>query len=584
MSTIRTPAQPGPAPTVAPSPATQTAPSTTQASSTPETAKAPASTEEHAGLKSTGSADRFHTTARPQDGGKLTHIENASVGKTSKKKKKKAVQVDQALNAEVSRAMLGASTLPRPAQLARPGARSETLGYKYGGDKADLGTKYKYDGTVMNGGKLNTPLSAAERKADKLAATHTRLDKALAAEYPGGVEFKPPFKDPKSAEAADAKHALLHSVNAEKGGHQDRIVDLNGTKNAISAEISKAGKATVTLHGPGTAEIPATSTFKTVDEAKKALQKDFGVTVSSTPKAFALDELNKAHAAFSLTSGAERDALKGIVLERHTSLGGSRVAEFKADVDVGPPASYKKSIRVGDDTFKGDANSFVGSGAAGSRLPPSVQTLVHEAGHAVEAEKLNSAMNTRNVATEAYNKHTLGDYKSAADTYYAQTSGVSLQRPALKVNGAIQDVDKKTQALSDAKTDSQVKTAKTALATAIKNRDAALAKLPDSDPTARAAKDMAAAQDTRADLARTMATARAVETTASGPGDTSARLQSFSKYVKDNKILPFTDYAAKEGAQEFYAEAYSLYRTDPQWMKANSPKLFEYFEKNKHVN
>ena len=52
--------------------------------------------------------------------------------------------------------------------------------------------------------------------------------------------------------------------------------------------------------------------------------------------------------------------------------------------------------------------------------------------------------------------------------------------------------------------------------------------------------------------------------------------------MKDNNIKSPTDYGTKASAEHF-AEAYSLYKTDPEYLKANNPKLYEYFEKNQHL-
>jgi hypothetical protein len=61
----------------------------------------------------------------------------------------------------------------------------------------------------------------------------------------------------------------------------------------------------------------------------------------------------------------------------------------------------------------------------------------------------------------------------------------------------------------------------------------------------------------------------------------SAREQKFVDFVNAHNIKPFTQYAKdnwplKPG--EFYAEAYSLWRTDPEYLKKNFKALFDWFE------
>jgi hypothetical protein len=52
----------------------------------------------------------------------------------------------------------------------------------------------------------------------------------------------------------------------------------------------------------------------------------------------------------------------------------------------------------------------------------------------------------------------------------------------------------------------------------------------------------------------------------------------FNQFVKDEGITPFTPYAAKDPAQEFFAEAFFLYSSDPEWLKSSQPKVFAWFE------
>jgi hypothetical protein len=52
----------------------------------------------------------------------------------------------------------------------------------------------------------------------------------------------------------------------------------------------------------------------------------------------------------------------------------------------------------------------------------------------------------------------------------------------------------------------------------------------------------------------------------------------FNKFVKNEGIQPFTSYAVREPETEFFAEAFYLYHTDPEWLKSSHPKVFDWFE------
>lgn len=53
---------------------------------------------------------------------------------------------------------------------------------------------------------------------------------------------------------------------------------------------------------------------------------------------------------------------------------------------------------------------------------------------------------------------------------------------------------------------------------------------------------------------------------------------SFQALVKAKKIKPVTWYAASKPIDEFFPEAFTLYIGDPEWLRANRPDLFRWFE------
>ena len=52
----------------------------------------------------------------------------------------------------------------------------------------------------------------------------------------------------------------------------------------------------------------------------------------------------------------------------------------------------------------------------------------------------------------------------------------------------------------------------------------------------------------------------------------------FNAFVKKKKIKSPTAYAASNKSKEFFPEAFSLFQNDPEWMQANLPDLFQWFE------
>ena len=58
------------------------------------------------------------------------------------------------------------------------------------------------------------------------------------------------------------------------------------------------------------------------------------------------------------------------------------------------------------------------------------------------------------------------------------------------------------------------------------------------------------------------------------------RVQKFVEFVTLKRISPLTQYAKDNWPykpEEFFAEAYSLWRTDPEYLKANAKPLLDWF-------
>lgn len=75
----------------------------------------------------------------------------------------------------------------------------------------------------------------------------------------------------------------------------------------------------------------------------------------------------------------------------------------------------------------------------------------------------------------------------------------------------------------------------------------------------------------------------AYQATLSAPGtNKSKQLSDFETYVNANNIEPPTAYAGT-GMNDFYAESFMLYKTNPDALKAANKPLFDYFDQQKHL-
>ena len=67
----------------------------------------------------------------------------------------------------------------------------------------------------------------------------------------------------------------------------------------------------------------------------------------------------------------------------------------------------------------------------------------------------------------------------------------------------------------------------------------------------------------------------------------SRRLQKFVDFVISNNIRRFTRYSLDQWQlhpEEFYAEAYSLWLVDPEFVKTNYKAIYDFFENGDHRN
>ena len=486
-----------------------------------------------------------------------------------------------------------------------------------GGGTADLSAegKQKYGESFMK--DLPGPITAAPPKgygSDALTdpartkEANKQLDSDLATAFPNGVEFNPAIKPADGPEAAKAKWGLLNAAPAAGGAKSaegDHVVRFGDTTRMMTTRTDAAGKTTATLHAQAAPEIPAGSKFSGANEAervkaaKQAFKDDFGITVkpgvdgNGNAKNFTADELEKVHSGLARLSPEERKALNGTELVRnqyvrqkngntvvndktHSAFYGSSVEKS------GGTWVNKKTMQIADSAFNQDKTAFVGDGTKDGSSFPSARTAAHEAGHGIEFNRRNDAWAARNNALGGFNSASKTLDKGPQAAWDKTNKGLS---PADKGTAKAFDTASKAvdaAALEMAQAKAPELAAKTeAYEKSVKTRDAALKALPPTHPAHTQATALAKGQDTAfKDVASTSA---AQVKASSSDGTESRQLEKFEEFIKDNNVKPTTDYGAGSNA-EFYAESLSLYKTDPQYLKANSPKLYDYFKNNEHLS
>jgi hypothetical protein len=129
---------------------------------------------------------------------------------------------------------------------------------------------------------------------------------------------------------------------------------------------------------------------------------------------------------------------------------------------------------------------------------------------------------------------------------------------------------------------------------AAKARDAAEAAVPAGNPAHAAFAAAIADQNAYQTAVRDILSKRNAQATAAGalaatkdPSSTrSKRLQAFVVLVDKNKLKPITQYAKDNWPgkpEEFYAEAFSLWHTDPTFLGSYSAALKSWFDAGEHL-
>ena len=374
----------------------------------------------------------------------------------------------------------------------------------------------------------------------------------------------------------------------------------------VTVQIDGAGNATVSLIRRGAVSVPAG--FSDVASAKAALIRNFGFSaVKNGSATWSLADLTKVHAALSRLSAAEKTALNGVDLVRESALvdrdGNPLAGEFRYASNLAQGAtsvSRVQTLRLTDLAFAGDRLSF--TGGAGGTAAASYHTILHEAAHAVETKALREAEFAR---LEAYAELNAKRRKVNNIVLVFNPENLSAVKKAEKYsplekksgNSYLRSIDSATAAInkfSNCNDLSRLDTLETSAAGNIAKRDAARNALPAGHPALTDFARVSALQDDRFSAAKERATAfkavkaaeRAERAATGSIKQMSKRLQNFVDFVTRHRIPPLTDYAKRNWPnrpQEFYAEAFALWKNDPAFLELNAKALKEWFDAGNHL-
>jgi hypothetical protein len=255
-------------------------------------------------------------------------------------------------------------------------------------------------------------------------------------------------------------------------------------------------------------------------------------------------EFDSAAIAFNAAKGDDRTAAKKVVDEKKKAL----------DAATKDEAAKKKAVEAGKKT---DAEK--GTAKAATMMPAAV--LASFKTDAETKQKASAkAFQTAKKAADGFSP----DDQTASESYRqaveaVETSIGDLMTAAGNLDTALDPLTDTAQA--NAETRKQERAALTAAAA--------------GNPALTAFAPVETAQD--AALAAVLLFAYGTRRT--------ARVHAFVTFVGSKKIKPLTKYAQENWPhkpEEFYAEVYGLWRTDPTFLKSNYPDLFTWFEGGKY--
>lgn len=417
--------------------------------------------------------------------------------------------------------------------------------------------------------------------------TRTRLETGFGADF-STVRI---HADDRAADAAERLGAqaytdgesIVFGAGRYRPGRHDGMQLL--AHEAAHVLQQRAGATGIQLK-PG--DKPAPADYKTVEDAEKALKAKYGVAgLRNGASSWSVAELNTVYDALAKLPAGDVASLKGVKLAREKTLTADKPASAPPDEEA-PKEKKEESldgkfvtrqeIATGATEFTDEAEIQLADSAFSSAAQTE-ETLLHEAGHAVASKASRDAFRGQLKATAKFNKSV--DEQAVTDS--ALTTAADAMNPvatdanaiANQVNALLkQKAAAKTKADKDA-IDAQLKDLRKEHAELSKK----LSPLKEAHKKAQTADTTATSNRDAAEKAKDTAREAADKTKASSGEH--LPVQRFVDFVTEKKIDPITKYAADHWPsepEEFYAEAYSLYRTNPDALKEKSAELFNWFK------
>lgn len=297
----------------------------------------------------------------------------------------------------------------------------------------------------------------------------------------------------------------------------------------------------------------------TVAQKKASLVADFGLSgVDDHTATWASSELDALHATLSRMSGRSRDAVRGVSFVRDhvgQAMGGgftpSGYAHTGTDAGADPApaiAHRPPHIHIYDNAFTGTGLSFGGApGDAGAGVE---MVIAHEVGHMVFGQTTLAANRALTTSLAALN----GILPTTPMPAAALTAFNAWQTAQGAANTAI-------VAYNNAHNNAAAPGLRATAATAVTARN-----------TARAA--MATAGVPAAILTRAAALDAANDALMAAV-DQAPNFVAVANRVGFHR---FTDYAARQSDEEWFAETHALYVTDPRRLASMSRGMFAWFQ------
>jgi len=342
----------------------------------------------------------------------------------------------------------------------------------------------------------------------------------------------------------------------------------------ITVTIDSTGQAVADFLSTGAADAP--TGFSNNADAIRELQNTFGIAaVTDGDSNWTIEDLNKVVGAFALLPACDRGVLAGVELQRIREIAGEHAGEFTWSQSVtGTSATSEAKIKIADAAFASDSGSFVGSRTNAS--PASYLTILHEVGHSIASQALRNASVLADQAVARANSlveplnTAVASSNAAGDKFNTLIQQYNDSVNAFNHSLTSDDPDKRAATQNDLDGKKLEVDTQRNEADRLKDEEQARRKFFEA-----ANLDAMAKQDLVQACRASAGTAGILNSFAD-----SKRIQNFVEFVTLKSISPLTRYAKDNWPskpEEFFAEAYSLWRTDSEYLKANAKPLWDWF-------